>query len=142
MKKYPLLFSLVLTTLISISQNATGPSKKNLTDSCDKFMKLFQTGKPLEAIQMLKTISIIGESTIDKLSGQVESQLETIDNNYGKMVSYEFIKEQEIKDFLVKRLYLLKLEKFYLKFSFILYKTNMGWKVTSFIYNEDLADVF
>ena len=142
MKINSILFGLLLITTTCLSQKAPDPEKKRLIDSCDKFMKLFQGGKQLQAMQMLKTISLLKEEDIDKLSDQVESQLETIESNYGKMISYEFVKDKEVKDFILKRIYILRMEKFYLKFSFILYKSSAGWKVTGVNYNEDIEDAF
>jgi hypothetical protein len=57
------------------------------------------------------------------------------------MLSPEFITERKIKDFLVKRFYILKFDKYYLKFDFTLYKSTSGWTVTGFKYDEDLAEL-
>lgn len=141
--KIVFLITCILAITLGLSaQSSIEPERKQLNDSCDKFMKLFQSGKQTDAIRMLKTISLMEETAIDKLAEQVEGQLETIEANYGKAMSYEFIKEKEVNGIIIKRFYLLKLEKFYLKFTFTLYKSKTGWKATHFIYDEDIDALF
>jgi len=60
---------------------------------------------------------------------------------YGKILSYEFVAERKVKDFIAKRFYVLKFVKYYLKFDFTLYNNGKGWTITSFTYNEDLIEV-
>ena len=57
------------------------------------------------------------------------------------MLSSEFITERKIKGFIAQRFYILKFEKYYLKFDFTLYKTNSGWTVTHFEYDEELNEI-
>jgi hypothetical protein len=59
----------------------------------------------------------------------------------GKILSYDFISERKIKDFITKRFYILKFDKFYLKFDFMLYNNGDKWTITSYAYNEDLIEL-
>jgi hypothetical protein len=117
------------------------PDKEKLNNVCDKFMKDFQEGKTSDALQLLKRNSIMAVSTVDTLEVTIRNQLDQILPAYGKMISSEFIVEKNIKDFISQRIYILRFEKFYLQFQFILYKTNSGWTITNFNYKEDLIDV-
>jgi hypothetical protein len=78
---------------------------------------------------------------IDTLEVTIKNQLDQVLPAYGKMISSEFIVERNVKDFISQRLYILRFEKYYLQFQFTLYKTNGGWKITSFNYKEDLLEV-
>ncbi len=105
-------------------------------------MQTFSKGRFTEAIQMLKPISVLGNEQIDSLTQTVKMQMANITPGYGKIITYEYVGEQSIKDFLFKRIYLLQLEKFYLKFTFTIYKSSLGWTITSFIYNEEIDELF
>jgi hypothetical protein len=124
------------------SQTSIDYDKKSISDSCDRFMKLFQAGQPKESIQILKNISVLGNESLDKLALKIYDQMDIVSSNYGEVNSYQFVKERIVGDFLVKRLYVLKFDRFYLKFAFTLYKNKTGWKLTSFIYNEDIDELF
>ena len=133
-------FSLIPCVLLA--QNKSDKDKAKIVASCDTLMQTFRDGKFKDAIQMLKQISIINQSAIDSLTITASNQMTSITDVYGKINSYEYIGEKTIKDFLVKRTYLLRFDYYYLKFNFTLYKSNSGWTITNFIYNEEIDDLF
>jgi hypothetical protein len=60
---------------------------------------------------------------------------------YGKIISSEFIVERKIKNFITKRFYILKFQKYFLKFDFTLYNSGAGWTITNFTYDDSLIEV-
>ena len=138
-----LICTILLTsfTLISSGQTKPDKDKERINSVCDKFMQNFRDGKVSDAMQLLKQNSVMAYSTIDTLQATVTDQINNIFPGYGKILSYQFIMERKIKDFIAKRFYILKLEKYYLKFDFTLYNNGTGWTITNFSYNEDLIEV-
>ncbi|HEU4860999.1 MAG TPA: hypothetical protein VFT15_14230 [Chitinophagaceae bacterium] len=136
---YALLFSCF--TLVSSGQTKPDKDKEKINAICDKLMQNFRDGKIPEALQLLKQNSTIDHSAVDSLQETMISQMNAILPSYGRILSYEFIREKKIKDFLAKRFYMLKLEKYFLKFDFTIYKSSTGWTITNFTYNEDLIEV-
>lgn len=136
--------AIISLTLIFCGQT-TPPDdkgKERLDKVCDSFMKLFVEGKNVEAMQLLKRNSLMTAETIDKLNETIEKQIREYFPGYGKIVSYEFILEKKIKDFVAKRFYILKLEKYYLRFDFTIYKSATGWNITHFKYDDELNELF
>ena len=129
-------------SLSACAQPKPARTKEELTAACDKLMQTFRDGKFKAAMQSLKPISLIKYSEIDKLTEQANSQMVDLADTYGKIVSYEFVNEKAIKDFLYKRNYVLRFEKYYLKFSFTIYKGAAGWAITHFVYNEEIDELF
>src|SRR5437762_2494052 len=111
--------------------------KERIDNVCDKFMQTFANGRIVEALQLLKKKI----RTIDSLRITINAQQNNIFPAYGKMLSSEFITERKIKGFIAQRFYILKFEKYYLKFDFTLYRTNSGWTVTHFEYDEELNEI-
>jgi hypothetical protein len=137
---------LLLTFIVSLSFFSCKPTKSDkdkerLDEVCNKFMDEFNAGKISEAIQLLKENSVISPAALDTLEIEIERKMNMLLPNYGKMISYEFISEHKIKDFIVRRFYIQKFEKFYLKFDFTLYKSSTGWKITGFEFNEELLEL-
>ncbi|MCA6423543.1 MAG: hypothetical protein IM568_12110 [Flavobacterium sp.] len=135
---------ILLTFIVSLSffscrQSMPDKDKERLDAVCNKFMDEFNAGKTSEAIQLLKENSVISPAVLDTL--EIERKMNMVLPNYGKMISYEFISEQKIKDFIVRRFYIQKFENFYLKFEFTLYKSSTGWKITGFEFNEELLEL-
>jgi hypothetical protein len=142
MKKHlTILIAFICFSACGQTAKSVDPDKVKLNNVCDKFMKEFQEGKTSDALQLLKRNSVMAVSAIDTLEVTIKNQLDQVLPAYGKMISSEFIVERNIKDFISQRLYILRFEKYYLQFQFTLYKTNGGWKITSFNYKEDLLEV-
>lgn len=84
-------FATVLLIFFAISiqvQASNDFNKKSITDSCDRFMKLFQTSQPKESIKILKNITVTGNESLDKLALQIFSQMEIMSSSYGEAMSY------------------------------------------------------
>jgi hypothetical protein len=126
--------------LVSCGQNKqdVDKDKDRIDKVCDQFMQTFADGKIQEALHLLKQNTVISPATIDTLQVTITDQADKIFPAYGRVLSYEFVAERKIKDFIAKRFYILKFEKYYIKFDFTLYNNGKGWTITGFNYNEDL----
>jgi hypothetical protein len=107
---------------------------------CDKIMQNFCDRKYPEAIQILRLNTIISSSDLDSLQVKTINQMNSYPA-YGKALSYDFVIERSIKDYIARRFYVLKFENYYLKFDFTLYKSSTGWTITGFNYNEELLEL-
>lgn len=139
-----LIFATLLTlTMFSCEQGKVqvDNDKERLNSVCDKFMQTFREGNLPGAMEILKQNSIIGNSAIDTLQETIKEQLKNIFPSYGKMLSYEFISERKIKNFITRRFYILKFDKYYLKFDFTLYNNGKRWTITGFKYNEEILEL-
>jgi hypothetical protein len=115
--------------------------KERIDKVCDTFMNLFAEGKTSEALQLLKQNTVMTTSSIDTLKVTIANQMNDYFSAYGKMLSADFVIERKIKDYIAKRFYILKFDKYYLKFDFTLYKGSAGWTITTFNYNEELIEL-
>lgn len=80
-------------------------------------------------------------STIDTLKVTIETQIKNVFPQFGEMLSFEFVKESKVKNFITKRFYIIKFSKFFLKVDFTLYNNGTGWTITSFHYNEEIEEL-
>jgi hypothetical protein len=135
-------FSLTLLSTNLFGQTKFFKEKKIIDFACDNFMKSFKEGKFSEALDTLKKYSVIDSSKIDALLITVKQQMTKTIDSYGNVLSFDFIKEKTIKDFFVKRFYVLKFDDFFLKFYFNLYNNGSGWTITYFGYTEEFDDLF
>ena len=140
----------ILTTVfLSLTIVACGQNKQSIIDKdkeridkvCDTFMESFSKGHFKEALELLKQNSIIEPEKLDTVLVTIENQSHNVFPAYGKMRSPEFIVERKVRDFIAKRFYILKFDKYPVKFDFTLYKSTNGWTITSFNYNEELTEI-
>lgn len=139
-----LIYFLSLSLLASnvFGQSKFFKEKKTVELACDKVMNFFKDSKFSEALDTLKPYSIIESTQFDEMLGTVTKQMEKAKLNYGKLISYEFIKERLIKEFFSRRLYVLKFENYFLEAYFNLYNNGTGWTITYFGYSQDIEDLF
>jgi hypothetical protein len=130
-------------TLISCGQKTqpVDKDKQRLDKVCDTFMQTFSKGQYKDALTLLRQNSVLEQEKIDTLTTTITRQSENVFPYYGKIISSEFITERKIKDFIAKRFYILRFDKYYLKFDFTLYKGTSGWTITSFSYDEELIEL-
>jgi hypothetical protein len=129
-------------TLISCGQKKTVDNDLERLDKvCDTFMQYFSKEQFKEAVGLLKQNSVLEPEKLDTLLVTIENHSHNVFPAYGKMLSAEFITERKIKDFIAKRFYILKFDKYPIKLDFTLYKRPNGWTITSFNYNEELIEL-
>jgi hypothetical protein len=126
----------------ALCQIIVSKEKKTAELACDKIMNLFKDSKFSEAIDTLKLYSNIESSGFDNLLATIKQQMNNATPRFGKMLSYEFIKERSIKDFFSRRFYVIKFEKYFLEAYFNLYNNGSGWTITYFGYTQDIEDLF
>ena len=117
------------------------PEKIRIIAACDKFIASFAAGQLTEAMLVLKQNSVIDSSAIDTMQATINSQQESIFTSYGKFVSHEFVVERTVKDFVARRYYIVRFDKYILKFDFTLYNNGKTWTITNFNYNDDLVEL-
>ena len=141
MRKLLLTASVILFSQFIFSQANVIKDKQGVARVCEEFMQTFKEGNFSEAIQRLKVYSVIDYSDIDTLASTMEKQMNQLAPAYGKILSYDFILDKTIKDYLIRKLYALRLERFVLKFSFTFYFNGNEWKIANFNFNENIDDI-
>ena len=140
MKRFFCISSLIFI-LLSCNQNSIDKDKERINNECNNFMKAFLNSKVHDAINILRQNSVIAKPQLDTLERTIEAQVKDGFYSYGKMISYDFISEASVKDIISKRFYVLRLENYYLKFEFVLYKSSSKWTITNFQYNDDILEI-
>ena len=135
-------FLLLSISLSSCGQPNTDKGKAKLNASCDRFMQSFKEGKFSEAVQSLRQISVLDHETIDTLDKTVNEQMQGVIAAYKNIVGYELIEDRLIKNSIARRRYLLKFEKYFLTFNFILYNNGSAWTITNFNYKDEFQELF
>jgi hypothetical protein len=134
-----LLFFAVNTTS---AQSRHPKTKEEIIGVCNKFMDAFRDGNYGLAFGTIKPYSVIESYKLDTITGRARAQMAMASRAYGKALSYEEVSEKEVKSSVIRLVYILKFEKSFLKFVFLLYNNGSGWSITSFDYSENSDDLF
>ena len=61
--------------------------------------------------------------------------------NYGNILGHELMNEGTFKNLIAKRYYVLKFQKYYLKFDFTLYNNGNNWNITDFTFDVEPPEI-
>jgi hypothetical protein len=124
--------------------NIKEPHAKNqhVFSVCSSIMNAITQSDYSNATELLKKHSVINEDQVDTLGHTIQTQLTKVQDRYGKMLGYEYVQDFRINDKVVRQIYILKFEEYFLKCAFTSYRGSRGWVLTSFLYNDVLEDAF
>ena len=142
MKKFCLLFALVLSFEFSFGQVKHPKTKQEIIAVCNKFMDTFQKGRYSEAFDLMKPYTVIEDYKLDTLAKTAKAQMISVNKVYGKTLGFELVSEKVASPSLLRVAYILKFEQSVLKFRFILYNNEIGWTIIKFKYDEEIDDLF
>ena len=143
MTKLLTVISLFLTlTSFGQTKQILDKEKNRIDNVCNSIMQKFVAGEIDKAMELLKKNTVMESSSIDTLKLTIYDQIENVFPQFGEILSFEFVKEKKIKNFIAKRFYIIKFSKFFLKVDFTLYNSGTGWTITSFRYNEEADELF
>jgi hypothetical protein len=142
MRKLVALLILFSFAKSSLAQRVRPQNKQEMIAVCNRFMQAFKSGKYFEAYDSLKAYTVVEDYKLDTIALTSINQMKALADSYGKSLSVEQISEKPVKNCLIKLIYLLKFERSWLKFRFILYNSGSGWTITSFTYNDEPDDLF
>ena len=136
------LLTVLFLSLIFMSCNlSTDAGKDKIDNVCDQIMENLAQEKFSEAMQLFKQNTAITSAKIDSLEVKIENQAKNIFPDYGTMRASGFLTEKRIGNAIAKRFYLLKFDKYYLKFGFTLYNNGKYWLITNFIYDDEVDEL-
>lgn len=112
---------------------------RKLTDS---IMQEIGQGNFKIGFNKMKSYVVIPESEFDSASLKSQSQREQFGFRYGETIGYEYIGTKKLGESLLLIQYIEKTIKHALPWAFYFYKTDSGWILNSFNWNDDFKPLF
>ena len=138
MKKAILLLFLFTTTLF-YAQQMELRDQAAIEEACKSAMEEFLKMNYNEAFLIMKAFSAVSDDSFEKLRTQSVEQSAFAIKKYGQPLDYTKIKERELTGVLKEITYIVRHEKYGLRFQFQLYrgKDNL-WRLTNFLWDDEL----
>ena len=144
MKKLLFTTFLLLSTFLfsqEIDKNYTFKSKDQIQTFSEEVMNSFAKNNFKNAYAILTMKWILPENELDQLEGLTLKQMNMVGSRYGEITGYEFYKDLNINNTLLRKIYILKFENNPIVFLFTYYNSGKGWMLNGFKYSDDL-DIF
>lgn len=108
----------------------------------DRVMAALIKGGTAAAFAAMKPYTLVSESEFQSLQHSSKSQRDNFGVRYGKTLGYEFISQKKVGESLVRMIYIERTEKHALPWVFFFYKTPSGWVLNTFLWNDQLPQLF
>ncbi len=140
MKLLASLVLLIAAPLVATCQTIDNVSDvKDLTDGVMHAMSIQEYSA---GFNMLKSASLLSLDELESLNSSLRSQLPKIQSSYGKVVDVDFISQQQVGRSLLRLVYLLRYERYALRWVFIFYNNGREWKLAGLNYDDKLTELF
>jgi len=129
----------VLTTTLCLAQKIELKDQKAIEETCESVMDEFLNMNYDGAFVIMKTFSAVNNDSFEKLKAESVEQSAYVVQNYGQPLDYTKIKERELTGVLKEITYIIRHEKYGLRFQFQLYRGKGDlWRLTNFLWNDEL----
>ncbi len=130
----------ILTTSISFAQMDYIKDVDGIVEQTESVMSALEKLDFKVAFKELRKNWTLPENEIDQLESLTIKQFNAVSDRFGKPMGYVFIKDLKIKDFVLRKIYILKLEKHMIRVEFTYYNNGQGWMANGFKWG-DVVDV-
>src|SRR5437868_2135027 len=94
-----------LLPFVACNQASTDPDQERLERACDQIVQSLLNGDVQKAMQLLKQNSKMESFQVDSLQRSLTGQMIADSSSFGKVISYDFVIEKKLKDYLAVRSY-------------------------------------
>ncbi len=115
----------------------------DVTNLCENALSHIVDGDPAKGISTLRPYATsISTEDVDSLENQLTGQAETIKKSYGDAIGFVLVSMENLKDTILKAVYVVKYERHLIRWTFIFYKPYDSWILDYFNYDDRIEALF
>ncbi len=117
-------------------------NKVELSEHSERVMDFLKDSEFQKAFTELQEYWPLPENEMVQLETQTIKQFNMVADRFGDIIGVDFIKDETIKDFVVKKIYVLRFEKHMIRVLFTYYRNNEGWILNGFKWDDQFGELF
>ena len=118
------------------------PTKQDCKAKCEEFMKLAGVGKVDEALERMEPYWVFPTCEWTQLQLQTTEQMALVEPRFGKTLGYKLVREEMVKDTILRFTYIQKQERHLIRWKFVFYKPNEKWLLNTLSWDDELEVLF
>ena len=130
----------------TLSESQVPPAlrtERDVQNLCENVLSQVVNGELEKGIATLRPYAIgISKEDMDSLENQFLGQEGTIRESYGDPIGYVLISKENLKDTILKTVYVVKYERHLIRWTFIFYKPYDSWVLDYFNYDDRIDALF
>jgi len=132
---------LALAAMMSWAQDMS--SVAGAKEMCETFLQLITEEDHEGAYGYLRSMKgILDDANLEKIQQQNIEQAETILSAYGPAIDFRLADEQVVADSLLRMVYVVRRQKYIMRWKFIFYRPESTWRLASISYDDKLEELF
>ena len=135
-------FVLVLSIMQSVNAQSHLSSKDELAKHSENVMVFLEGGEFQKAFAELERYWPFPENEMLQLETQTIKQFNVVSERFGTIVGTDFIRDNAIKDYALRKTYVIRFEKHMIRVLFTYYKTENGWILNGFKWDDQIEELF
>jgi len=116
--------------------------KSEISKHSEKVMKFLKDSEFQEAFTELEKYWPLPENEMVQLESQTIKQFNMVADRFGNIIGFDFIRDETIKDYAIRKIYVLRFEKHMIRVLFTYYKNNDGWILNGFKWDDQFDELF
>lgn len=117
-------------------------NKEAITMHAETVMKSLKEAEFQDAFTELQVYWPLPENEMQQLESQTIKQFNLVADRFGNIIGYDFIKNETIKEYALKKIYVLRFEKHMIRVLFTYYKNDEGWILNGFKWDDQFVELF
>ena len=140
--KNVILFSFLVLAFNLLNAQSSLKSKNDITNHSDKVIKHMEAFDFQNAFSELQKYWPLPENEIVQFETQTIKQFNMISQRFGESIGSGFVKDLTLKDYAIKKIYVLRFEKAMVRVVFTYYQSKEGWILNGFKWDDEVGELF
>ena len=142
MKKSILVVTLTILSFSSIAQQKYLTGIQETRSLSEKIARLFEQNEISDAFDVLRPFWPIPENEVDQLEEKTIKYLNLVNQRFGESIGTIKVKNEVISDIALRETYLIRYERTAIRIIVTYYKSQNGWIVNAFKWDDSFAEEF
>jgi len=108
----------------------------------DRVMSKLASGELEQGLRLMQPYLIIPSAEFEAMLGQAKLQEPMLAQRFGNRQGFEFVREERVGESLLRITQIQKFERHLTRWIFYFYRTNSGWVLNTFQFDDNIRALF
>lgn len=141
MNKYLALIPALLIMQFATAQDYIS-NREDLSKHAGSVVMHLKDSEFHKAFSELQKYWPLPENEVAQLESQTMKQFNVVSDRFGKIIGADFVNDRTVKDYVVRKTYVIRFEKHMIRLLFTYYKNDKGWLLNGFKWDDQFEELF
>ena len=113
-----------------------------VAEHADSVIQYFKNKDIDQAFELMEKYWPLPEYQVFEYKMETIEEFDNLKKTFGKVIKVEPLKDEQFKDFLIKKTYIIRYENHLIRVFLIYYKNDAGWRFNQFTWDINVDELF